>query len=337
MTKYKAKLKWAFRSRSRPKLDSNSQLFGVSIKLDDADESLLNPQRLIKYPSLSTPSRRESPSEVMPDPSTEQTLRDYWNQYDLRIGSGQLARFPSHTTLADLPIREDSHFRGFLIEGRSLYGSWGENWFSPPTKRGKGFVPWADSILCHVKPMSDPFVGVPDRWDLFVLLRWSIEKLGMRTANKTILISRTKEAWHTVEKLMQWEKDHPYRRSRLEQLYQKASTRTVDIKYAESAMRGIGLEWPGKPQDRRRRWVECVCALGLDVEVKQVSFQAKLMLKSDRSIDAQISRFLNQGIDMIQMGEDFHETLKKLGCTPRNIFNWLKRHRKDYPKSTIHL
>lgn len=273
----------------------------------------------------------------MADSSIEQKLRDYWTKYEVRIGSGQLSRYPSHTSLAKLPISEDDHFRGFLVDGQRLYGAWGENWFSPPKKRCQGFVPWDGSILCHVKPMTDRFAGVPDRWDLFVLLRWNLEKLGMRTANKTILISRTKDAWHTVEKLMQWEIDHPYRRARLEQLYQNDSTRNVDVKYAESAMRGIGLKWPGKPHDRRKWWAECVRALGLAVEIKPIPFQEKLILKSDRSTDAQISRFLHQGIDMIQEGKDFFKTLEELGCTPRNIFSWLKRHRKDYPKSLIHV
>ena len=125
----------------------------------------------------------------MTDPSTEQKLRDYWSKYEVRIGRGQLARYPSHVNLADLPINETDHFRGFLIVDRGLNGKWGEDWFTPPSKRGEGFVPWDDSVVCHVKPMSDPFAGVPDRWDLFVLLRWNLEKLGMRTANETILIS----------------------------------------------------------------------------------------------------------------------------------------------------
>lgn len=272
-------------------------------------------------------------SEIMADSSIEQKLRDYWSRYEVPIGRAQLKRYPSHTSLAKLPISEGDHFRGFLDEGRSLYGAWGEDWFSPPTKRGRDFVPWEGSIVCHVKPMTDRFAGVPDRWDLFILLRWNLEKLGMRTANETILISRTEDAWHTVEKLLQWEMDHPYRRSRLEQLYKNDSPRIVDIKYAESAMRGIGLEWPGKPHDRRKRWADCVRALGLVVENKPIPFEEKLIPKSERSADAQIARFLYQGIDMIQEGKEFYKTLEELGCTPRNIFNWLKRHRKDYPKS----
>ena len=270
----------------------------------------------------------------MTDASTEQKLREYWSQYEVSIGRGQLARYPNRTNLASLPIDEDMHFRGFLMEGSSLYGGWGENWFVPPTKRGEGFEVWDDSILCHVKPISDRFAGVPDRWDLFVLLRWNLEKLGMRTATETILISRTKDAWPTVEKLMQWESDHPYRRARLEQRYPDASTRTIDVKYAESAMRGIGLEWPGKPHDRRKMWPDCVRALGLTVEIKPILSFAKLLLKSDRSVEAQISRFLYHGVDMIQEGKDFNETLKELSCTPRNIFSWLKRQRKNFPKSS---
>jgi hypothetical protein len=156
----------------------------------------------------------------------------------------------------------------------------------------------------------------------------------MRTANETILITRTEDAWPTVEKLMKWELDHPYRRSRLEKLYPNESTRTIDVKYAESAMRGIGLVWPGKPNVRLKTWADCVRALGLTVEVKQIPFRATLLRKSDRSVNAQISRFLYQGVDMIQDGKDFHETLQELSCTPRNIFSWLKRFRKAFPKTS---
>ena len=273
----------------------------------------------------------------MTDPSIEQELRDYWSKYEVRIGRGQLARYPGHVNLADLPINEMDHFRGFLMEERGLYGKWGEDWFTPPSKRGEGFVPWDDSVVCHVKPMSDPFAGVPDRWDLFVLLRWNFEKFGMRTNKESILISRTRDTWPTIEKLMDWEKKHPYLRSRLERRYPKVSERERDIKYAESAMRGIQLEWPGKPHDRRKKWPDCVRALGLMVDIKTIPFRTKLLLKSDRSVESQISRFIYQGVDMIQNGKDFHQTLEDLGCTPRNIFNWLKRQRKDFVKSSIHV
>ena len=266
----------------------------------------------------------------MTEMSIHQILRKYWSQHEVRIGRGQLARYPSHTNLHSLPIDEDSHFRGFLVEGKSLYGKWREDWFSPPTKRGEGFEPWLDSILCHVKPMKDRFAAVPDRWDLFVLLRWNLARLGMRTATETILISRTKDAWPTVEKLMKWEFDHPHRRSRLEQRYPNESTRMIDVKYAESAMRGIGLEWPGKPHDRRKKWADCVSALGLKVEIKAIPFDSMKPQGVDRSVEAQVARFLNQGVDMIQDGKDFHETLKELECTPRNIFSWFKQHRASY-------
>ena len=280
----------------------------------------------------------------MTEQSAEQRLRKYWSDYEVRIGAGQLTRYPSHLSLADLPIDEHTHFRGFLMAERSLYGKWGEDWFTPPSKRGEGFVPRESSILCHVKPMTDRFAGVPDRWDLFVLLRWNLEKLGMRTATETILFSRTSEAWPTVEKLRQWENDNPYRRARLKRLYPDASTRTIDVKYAESAMRGVmrsinmewtgkpqDLEWPGRPHDRRTKWNRYVSALGLKVEINEIEFDPKtLPRRADRSVEAQIARFLNQGVDMIQEGKDFYEVLEELGCTPRNIFSWLKRHRASY-------
>ena len=134
---------------------------------------------------------------------------------------------------------------------------------------------------------------------------------------------------------MDWERKHPYRRNRLKKLKENenASVQSLEEKYAESAMRGIGF---GKPNDRRRMWPDCVRAMGLTVEIKSIPSCAKLLLKSDRSVEAQISRFLYQGVDMIQEGKDFNETLKELGCTPRNIFSWLKRQRKDFqPKIGI--
>ncbi len=282
---------------------------------------------------MRTPTHHESVElEAM---TLEQKLCKYWSQNTAAIGRGQLKPY-GRQYLADLPISEDSHFRGFLLEGQSLYGAWEKEWFSPPSKRGKGFQPYAGTIVCHVKPTSDRFAGVPDRWDLFQLLRGGLEKFGTRTMHETILITRVPESWPAVERLMQWEANNSYRRTRLKKLYPNHSAHQLDVKYAESAMRGIDFEWPGKPNDRRKRWEKCVMALGLQVQRNKIPIPlGKPGNSRDRTIESQIARFLYEGVDRIQAGQDFHETLQQLGCTPSIVYNWLKSHRDTYSRQFI--
>ncbi len=80
-------------------------------------------------------------------------------------------------------------------------------------------------------------------------------------------MARTQQTWPIILKLRDWEAKHQYRMNRIESLYPDDPVYEKERRYAESAMRGIGLIWPGKPNDRRRDWPKCVEAIGLNVEI----------------------------------------------------------------------
>lgn len=171
--------------------------------------------------------------------------------------------------LTTLPQSETMHFRGFLSEGRTLWGrqSWTPEMLLPPKPGAQTFDPFPGSILCHTKPMKDRFVDIPDRWDIYMLLRYKLKDFGFAGKNVVAKITRTEATWPTILKLRDWEESHPYRRSRLKALYPNDPPYAIDERYSESAMRAIKLKWPGKPNHRKREWPKCFRDIGLDVEI----------------------------------------------------------------------
>jgi hypothetical protein len=171
--------------------------------------------------------------------------------------------------LTNLPRSNTMHFRGFLCEGRTLLGRqiWTPEMLLPPEEGKQTFDPYPGTILCHTKPMKDRFVDIPDRWDIYMLLRYKLVHFGFAGKDVVAKITRTEKSWPTILKLRDWEKSHPYRRSRLKALYPNDPCYTIEQRYAESAMRAIGLEWPGKPNHRKREWPKCFRDIGLDVEI----------------------------------------------------------------------
>ena len=266
--------------------------------------------------------------------STDNVLNKYWATYKNPISRSTVTSYPSSKSISELPCDDDRHFRGFLIEGAMLYGAWISDWFDPPSRRGEEFSPFDGAIVCHVKPRRDRFASVPDRWDLFLLLRWYPSQLAMRTLDKAIKITRTKDSESNVRALMKWERDHPYRLSRLKKNYPNKTDFEREQLYAESAMRGIGLKWPGKPHDRIKYWPDRVRELGLSVEIVDIPIDySKPERRSEHSFDAQIQRFLYEGVERLQNEANFLEILKDLHITPRNLFIWLKRQRKGLRKT----
>ena len=171
--------------------------------------------------------------------------------------------------LTTLPRSDTLHFRGFLSEGQTLWGrqSWTPEMLFPPEPGAQKFDPYFGSILCHTKPLRDRYVDIPDRWDIYMLLRYKLVHFGFAGKNAVAKITRTEKTWPTILKLRDWEESHPYRVNRLKALYSKAPSYEIEQRYAESAIRAIGLEWPGKPNHRKREWPKCFRDIGLEVEI----------------------------------------------------------------------
>jgi len=207
----------------------------------------------------------------MPDNKQLQTdLRDYFR--DVNIARSSVSRFSNlKYQIEHLPSSDKFHFRGFLIEGRSLWGRRSETpeWYNEPDieSRVNIFDMWPDTIVCHTKPLEDEFVDVPDRFDIYRLLRCFPEDFGF--AGKTIAakISRTSSTIPTVLRLREWELTHPYRKDRLKKLYQKTKPAfEIEHRYAASALKGIGLCWPNRANVLKKTWMKHLEDIGLEVE-----------------------------------------------------------------------
>lgn len=189
----------------------------------------------------------------------------------------------------NLPRHPTSHFRGVLIPGHSTYGMFLDSaemlpqFF--PRKHRREFVPWEGAVLVHCKPLDhednrvrsghpgdeNRFPDIPDRWDIYLLLRHQFDSFAFTGATMAAMICRTERSWRAILQLRDWEQSSRGRnrynriKRRLEKLGQQPTEYQVWRSYAASALRHLGLSWPGKPNERRAAWVHCVQALGLVV------------------------------------------------------------------------
>ena len=210
----------------------------------------------------------ETPQSL--DESRAQQVAAYLRPWPIRL-SGLVRYYKQPVCVAHLPRKAQQHFRGILDVGCSTYGRFDDTpRFFParvkPLSYGLARIA-EDTIICHTKPIGDRFSDVPDRWDLYFLLRYQFNHFGICGDRQSASITRTSATWDTILRLHNWEADHPHRRSRLRRLYRNRPAYEIDERYAASALRGVGLVWPGKPHERRRDWVSCVRELGLEVTV----------------------------------------------------------------------
>ncbi len=199
----------------------------------------------------------------------------------VRIARASVERFPNlKYQIEHLPSSDKLHFRGFLIEGRSLWGRWLQTpeWYDEPeiNSRVNLFEMWTDTIVCHTKPLEDEFVDVPDRFDIYRLLRCWPEDFGFAGKTMAAKISRTSSTNPTVLSLREWELAHPYRMSRLKKLYEKTRPAfEYEHRYAASALKGIGLCWPNRACVLKKTWMKHLEDIGLEVEERPVPRQKK--------------------------------------------------------------
>lgn len=214
---------------------------------------------------LQTPSGNDRRSEV----------REYNNSSQLKIKKDDLGKYHKRRMKEGLPVNFWAvgnspvwHFRALLEEGELLLGKFQPTpSLLPPPKfpRTTSYEVRATTILCHAKPTTDPFADIPDRWDIYLLLRHQFNRFGFVGANCRAMISKSEKTWATILELRNWELEHPYRRNRLLAKHPNAPEYEIEKRYAESALRAIKLEWPRKPYDRHRDWPKCLRDIGLDV------------------------------------------------------------------------
>jgi len=198
----------------------------------------------------------------------------------MTVGIGLLSQYHSnlrrpenHVNLGAIRTIAGWHFRGVLKDDKTLVGQYCQDpRLLPPPEgpRRSSYEVNSSTILCHAKPKTDPFVDIPDRLDIYLLLRYSSERFGFVGDNCRAMISKSEKTWQKNLELRDWELNHPYRRSRLVARYKQdrqiePPEYEIEESYAKSALKGIGLVWPGKPYERHRDWPKCLRAIGLDV------------------------------------------------------------------------
>lgn len=186
----------------------------------------------------------------------------------LRFRTRDFAQYQKHVdSIGTLPNHPTCHFRGVLWLGICIYGrvqldatplppggAWHSFDFNPE-----------HHTLVHCKPTEDRFSDVPDRSDLYLLCRSTVTQLAIAGKTQAAMITKGPQSPSFFDRLIDWELSHPYRRQRLKAKYPKLASWQVEERYSQSALRAIGLQWPGKPHERRRDWPECLREIGLEI------------------------------------------------------------------------
>ncbi len=208
----------------------------------------------------------------------------------LSIARG-LTKYSASSSHRDLPRHPELHWRGLLFPNHGdVYGK-----FHPteqllpsvdPNSPQRGEYNRGYAILCHCKPIDDQRHGrgsenrypdIPDRWDLYLLLRHQYDAIAFTGKSIGAIIRRTDRSCQLVERLQEWETERDggrYRRIRVASQLKKKLGRTpypmeVERAHAKSALRALDLRWPGKPTIRHQEWSECVRKIGLETEISR--------------------------------------------------------------------
>lgn len=204
-------------------------------------------------------------------PAREQQNSEDWKPKKLRFRRRDFARYTKHFDyIGRLPFHPDCHFRGILWLEHCIYGRVQSDAAPlPPASDGEwysfDFNPERHTLI-HCKPTSDRFSDVPDRSDLYLLYRSTATQIAVAGKRQAAMITKGEQSQDFFDRLIEWEQSHPYRRQRLEARYPTLASWQIQERYAESALRGLGLRWPGKPHERRREWPKCLEEIGLQVK-----------------------------------------------------------------------
>lgn len=207
----------------------------------------------------------------------------------LRISTRKLQRYMGITSARRLPRHQHLHWRGlwFKAAGTAYGRYWHDASLLPePQSAGPSGDATLDSqaVLCHCKPIEDSrakagsesrFPDIPDRLDIYLLLRGQFNAFAFSGATVAATIRRTERAIPYIQKLCDWESDRDggrYRRCRAASQLQRRLGRSpdryeVELAHAKSALKLLGFQLPGRPRLRAVAWQEQLNKLGLDVEI----------------------------------------------------------------------
>jgi len=186
----------------------------------------------------------------------------------LRFRRRDFVRYLKHVdSIGTLPNHPTCHFRGILWLEHCIYGRVQVDAapLAPGGTRGAFSFKPSDHTLVHCQPTTDRYCDVPDRSDLYLLYRSTATQFAIAGKTQAAKITKGPQSQSFFDRLVDWELSHPYRRQRLKAKYPRLASWQLEQRYAQSALRAIGLRWPGKPHERRRGWPACLREIGLEV------------------------------------------------------------------------
>lgn len=251
----------------------------------------------------------------MPRPTLKEQVASFTNERWLSIAH-PLQRYMGSDSYWNLPRHAKMHWRGFLqpasgavngkfqIDERLLPAV-------PPSGKRSEFEPYGDAILCHCKPLDDRWetVGsenrhpdVPDRWDIYMLMRHQYDAIAFTGKTLAAVIRRTEKTYRTILNLRDWENNPAggkYRRSRVKSQLRRRLKRTpfhheIERAHAKTALSHLGLKLPGKPNHRREAWPGLLSALGFDIELFKGVSPNNHTAMSDKMIREYHARYPNR-------------------------------------------
>jgi len=224
----------------------------------------------------------------MPRQTLQQQVEAFTSERRLSIAH-PLQPYPASGCYASLPRHAKMHWRGLLqpetgaVNGRLMVD---ERLLPavPASGRRSEFVPYDDAILCHCKPLDERWesVGsenrypdVPDRWDIYLLMRHQYDAIAFAGKTLAAVIRRTESTYRMILNLRDWEADPNgglYRGTRVKSQIRRRLGRIpypheIERAHAKTALTHLGLKLPGKPNQRRDAWPDLLRALGFEVEI----------------------------------------------------------------------
>jgi len=225
---------------------------------------------------------------------SRETLREqveaYVSEHRLSIAH-PLQRYNASSQYSNLPRHAKMHWRGLLQPKAGIVSGMFQvdERLLPsvtPKSRKTEFVPHEAAVLCHCKPLDDRykvvgsenrFPDVPDRWDIYLLMRHQYDAFAFAGERLAAIIRRTERTYRTILKLRDWESDANggmYRRSRVKsqlrsRLGREPLFHEIERAHAKTALTYLGYQLPGKPNERRRAWPDLLRELGFEVEITE--------------------------------------------------------------------
>lgn len=117
-------------------------------------------------------------------------------------------------------------------------------------------------IVFHAHPTNDQYSDIPAWEDVYDFLNWRHRELVVIGRKYVSRLIKNDATLPLIEKLWGWEATHPYKKSRLSRIH---PAELLERKYAQSALRGIGIKLPPRASTRQRKWPGIFEALGIEV------------------------------------------------------------------------